>query len=170
MTIRQATEKDFSAMQALFAGARERMRSGGNPDQWGERKPYPDDTHEDISLGRAYLLVDPDGAAGERILGTFVFYVGEDPNYRQIDGAWLDDAPYGVIHRIAGDGRTKGILKAAVEFARERSAILRAASLRIDTHERNLPMRHLLQKYGFQECGVIRLADGSPRLAYQILF
>lgn len=40
-------------------------------------------------------------------------------------------------------------------------------NLRIDTHEENKVMRHLIEKSGFAECGIIRVEDGSPRIAYQ---
>ena len=40
------------------------------------------------------------------------------------------------------------------------------ATIRIDTHADNVIMHHLLRKYGFAMCGVIRLADGAPRTAY----
>ena len=43
----------------------------------------------------------------------------------------------------------------------------RCESLRIDTHADNAPMRGLLRKLGFAQCGTIRLADGSPRLAFE---
>ena len=42
-------------------------------------------------------------------------------------------------------------------------------SLRADTHADNKVMQHLLEKNGFTRCGVIHVADGSPRFAYQKL-
>lgn len=39
--------------------------------------------------------------------------------------------------------------------------------MRIDTHERNLIMQHLLEENSYQKCGRIYVADGSPRIAYQ---
>ena len=41
-----------------------------------------------------------------------------------------------------------------------------APPLRIDTHRDNKIMQTLLAKNGFQYCGVIRLTNGEPRLAY----
>lgn len=42
------------------------------------------------------------------MVGTFCFIVGEDPTYAVIDnGKWLNDAPYGVIHRMASNGKRK---------------------------------------------------------------
>ena len=44
-----------------------------------------------------------------------------------------------------------------------------SGGIRVDTHEGNIPMRKMLEKQGFVYCGVIHLADGSPRVAYQYL-
>ena len=68
--------------------------------------------------------------------------------------------PYGVIHRVAGDG-SGGILKAVIQFADEKSGYLR-----IDTHSDNYVMQKALTKYGFQKCGIIFVEDGSPRIAF----
>ena len=47
-----------------------------------------------------------------RFCGAFVFFIGEEPTYRIIeDGAWIDDGPYGTIHRVASDGTERGIFE-----------------------------------------------------------
>ena len=43
----------------------------------------------------------------------------------------------------------------------------RDANIRIDTHRDNTIMQHNLQKHGFTYCGIIFLASGDERLAYQ---
>ena len=40
-------------------------------------------------------------------------------------------------------------------------------NLRIDTHRDNIPMQKCLIRNGFEYCGVIYLANGDERLAYQ---
>ena len=72
--------------------------------------------------------------------------------------------PMATIHRLAGDGSRHGVFAAAVAFA-----AARYPHLRIDTHQNNRPMRTLIPRAGFAYCGVIHLADGSPRLAYERL-
>ena len=62
-----------------------------------------------------------------------------------------------------------GVFAAIVAFARERAAATDVANVRVDTHEDNKPMQHLIAKAGFAYCGVIHLADGDPRLAYQLV-
>ena len=94
----------------------------------------------------------------------FAFILGDDPTYARIEGAWKSDASYGTIHRIASDGEVKGIFAAAIAFCKTRSA-----HLRIDTHADNKTMRHAIEKAGFKECGIIRVADGTPRIAYELI-
>ena len=53
---------------------------------------------------------------------------------------------------------------AAVAFAAGR-----CPHLRIDTHADNRPMRNHIAGAGFVYCGIIRVEDGSPRLAYERL-
>ena len=43
------------------------------------------------------------------------------------------------------------------------------ASVRVDTHQGNLPMRRMLEKNGFEYCGTIHLLDGQSRVAYERL-
>ena len=87
---------------------------------------------------------------------------GEDPTYSIIEGAWLNEQPYGVIHRLASSGREKGIARFVFDWCSQRSC-----NLRVDTHAQNLVMQHLFLSLGFVPCGTIFLLDGSPRFAYQ---
>jgi hypothetical protein len=42
-------------------------------------------------------------------------------------------------------------------------------NIRIDTHRDNHIMQHNIAKHGFAYCGIIYLANGDERLAYQRL-
>ncbi len=90
-------------------------------------------------------------------------YSGEE-TYKEILGAWLNDEPYAVIHRIASLGKGKNLLKAAIDFAFNKTN-----NIRIDTHEDNNIMRSLLKKLGFLYTGIIHLKDGDDRRAYQLI-
>ena len=104
MEIRRSTEQDFDRIMEIYALARAFMAAHGNPNQWGPTNWPPEDfIRRDITEGKSHVCVH-DG----RIVGTFFFIQGPDiePTYRQIkDGAWLSESPYGVVHRLAGDGR-----------------------------------------------------------------
>ena len=158
LDVRPARREDVPRLLEIYASARRFMRENGNPDQWEEGYPSREILEEDLRNDRLFALVE-EGT----IHGAFVFTQEAEPTYRVIeDGAWLSDAPYGVIHRIAGDGKVHGVFRTAVSYAERH-----VKHLRIDTHRQNRTMRRLIAEAGFRECGVIRVRDGSPRLAYE---
>lgn len=154
--IETAKAEDLSRIGEIYAYARSFMAKTGNPNQWGSTHPPAAQLQKDVEHGKLYAV-----KLGEKICGVFYFAVEDDPTYHEIsEGNWRSDKPYGVIHRIASDG-SGGILKAAVEFASGH-----VDYLRIDTHADNHVMQRAVQKQGFQYCGIIYIADGTPRLAY----
>jgi RimJ/RimL family protein N-acetyltransferase len=161
MKIRKSTAADLPRMMEIYAYAREFMAATGNPHQWGDGgNPRLEVLEQDIEDGVGYVM-EHDG----RIVGAFAFIIGEDETYGYIeDGAWLNDEPYHVIHRIAVAKPGKGYARLLLDWAFERTK-----TVRIDTHRDNVIMHHILQKYGFQRCGVIYLANGDARDAYQMI-
>lgn len=158
MNIRKATMQDEGELERIYAYARAFMKQTGNPNQWGDTSPSPEKVRDGIREGCAYVLCE-----GEHIAGAFYFRVGEDPTYRRIwDGDWLNDEPYGVLHRVASDGTVHGVLRAAVAFASEYTN-----NLRIDTHDDNKVMQRAIANCGFLYCGRILTDNGTERRAYQ---
>lgn len=154
--IRTAREEDLPRILEIYAYARDFMAKTGNPNQWGNHNPPKHQLQQDIREGKLFVVTED-----EDIHGVFFFYIGEDPTYRVIfGGSWHSDRPYGTIHRIASDG-TGGILRAAVAYGAEHIDYLR-----IDTHEDNKVMQRAVEKQGFRRCGIIHIADGSERIAY----
>ncbi|MEY8337226.1 GNAT family N-acetyltransferase [Lachnospiraceae bacterium 62-35] len=159
MEIRRTEKKDLDQLMEIYEMARAFMAENGNPNQWG--LSYPDRAllEEDVEEGNSYVCVDDGG----EILGTFYFRIGDDMTYHVIqDGAWLNDEPYGVIHRIASAARSKGVAGFCLNWCLER-----CTNLRIDTHRQNIPMQRFLEKNGFIPCGTIFTDDGTKRIAYQ---
>ena len=155
--IRPATAADLPALRPVFEAAKAIMRADGNPAQWAAPGFPPDALLlRDIDLGGGYVLEE------SQIVAYFALLPSPEPTYDYIDGAWLTDEPYGVIHRMASYPDAHGIFAAIMDFAAERYA-----HLRIDTHRDNRIMRHLIEKHGFTYCGIIWLADGTERLAYE---
>ena len=158
--IRQATHDDIPALMRLFECAKGIMRASGNLHQWGVGYPTEEVVRSDVERGVCYVATD--GANGE-IEATMAFIPGPDSTYSYIEGgAWLNDNPYYVIHRIAVARPGKGFARLLFDWAFER-----AGTVRIDTHRDNVIMRHVLRRYGFEYCGVIYLANGDARDAYQ---
>jgi GNAT superfamily N-acetyltransferase len=162
LSIRPATFADLPTVMEIYDGARQYMRTQGNPSQWAGGYPPKELIREDIEQGQCYLCTDT--GSGE-ILGVFCFFLGDDPTYRRIDdGDWLNEAPYGVIHRIAvgKNAHRRGVASFCFSYA-----FARCGNVKIDTHRDNIPMQRSLEKNGFIRCGTIYLANGDPRIAYQ---
>lgn len=145
----------------IIHGACAIMQENGNTHQWVNGYPSRDVICQDIARGDAWLVTGDNGDA----VGYFVFRPGPDPTYRHIyHGAWLNDAPYHVIHRIAGSPHVHGIFDAVMRHCQAAQT-----DLRIDTHRDNHIMRHLIAKYAFIYCGIIHTEMGDERLAYQLV-
>ena len=157
ITIRKTELKDLDDVMGIYEHGRQIMRNSGNLFQWQNDRPYREQIIDDIEKGNSYVAENREG-----LCGVFALIFGEDVTYGYIEGSWLNDEPYGTIHRIATSGREKGVLEAAVNYG-----FSQIDNIRIDTHHDNKIMQHLLKKLGFTECGVIYLLDGDPRLAYQ---
>ena len=162
MEIRKAAEADLEKIMEIYAEARRFMAAHGNPNQWGPTNWPPRELIiRDIALGNSYICQDESGIAA-----VFFYTAGKDiePTYQVIEeGQWLDDSPYGVVHRIATGGRRKGAAGFCLDWA-----YAQCGHLRIDTHGDNTVMQALLRKKGFIQCGIIHVEeDDYPRLAFE---
>lgn len=159
LTVRKAVSSDLDAVMDVIDAARAIMRATGNLTQWPEGYPSRTTIKQDITSGNFYIICDANGSAQ----GCFAFIIGADPTYARIEGAWLNDKPYGVIHRLASKGEERGVADACLDFCLAQTDVIR-----IDTHADNRPMLRWLKKRGFIHCGVIHIADGSPREAFML--
>ena len=156
-TVRNAKMEDLAVIGNIYTYARKFMAENGNPHQWGKTNPPEEVLIEDIRRSVLFVLEEE----GD-IHGVFYFAQEEDPTYALIeDGSWLSESHYGVIHRIASDG-SGGIFSEAVNYCRSLTN-----HLRIDTHHDNHIMQKVVEKHGFSRRGIIYIADGSPRIAYE---
>ena len=155
---RPALPEDLPQILDIYENARAFMRQSGNPNQWRSHHPAVEILKDDIQKGQLYLCME-----GDDIAAVFCYFQGIDPTYLRIDdGQWLNDDPYGVIHRIASTGKFPRMVEVCTEWCLDR-----CPSLKIDTHRDNAPMRSALDRCGFTYCGVIVIDDGSERVAYQ---
>lgn len=157
LSIRKTKLVDLDELKLVFDYARNTMRENGNPTQWGSDRPGINLIINDINNGESYV-VENDG----EIVATFACIEGIEPTYIDIDGKWLNDDEYLTIHRIASNGKVKGIFDFVIDYVSNMNK-----DIRIDTHADNTIMRHLIEKNGFIECGIIVVDDGTKRIAYQ---
>lgn len=143
----------------IYEAAKAKMRADGNMHQWSDTYPDEETLLNDIERGELYLACEDDD-----IYGVFMLSFSGEETYKEIQGAWLNDETYAVIHRIASLGKGRNLLKDAIDFA-----FASTENIRIDTHEDNNIMRTLLNKLGFIYTGIIHLKSGDERRVYQLV-
>lgn len=159
MFIRKADINEVDEICDIYEKARNFMVKSGNPTQWASGYPKRELVIDDIQKGECYVCIDND-----KIAAVFNFFVGHEPTYDVIyEGNWLNNAPYGVVHRIAVNVHQKGVASFCINWCKKQFA-----NLKIDTHKDNIPMQKTILKNGFVYCGIIKKPDGSSRLAYQM--
>lgn len=162
MKIRKATTQDLDCIMQVIDAARNLMRTNGNHTQWINGYPSAEVIQNDIDQNIGYICWND-----AEIVGYFSFLKGDnpEPTYNIIDdGKWLNNEPYGVIHRLASNGKVKGVAQACFDYC-----FTQINNIRVDTNNNNLPMQNFFKKYGFTYCGIIYVADGSPRDAFQMV-
>lgn len=161
MSIRLLKTEELDEALVIYENARAFMRRIGNVNQWKDNWPPLEVLQDDIEKHQLYGVFHDDVLAG-----VFAYWYGDhaESTYDVIyDGEWQCDRPYGVVHRIAVVEES-GAGKEAIRWA------IRSANghLRMDTHEDNAAMRHVLESLGFHQCGIILLTNGDPRIAFEI--
>lgn len=165
MTFRLATSDDLPHICLIIEQAQERMRLRGT-DQWQNGYPAPEHIRADIARSEGYVLDDG------RVIAYGAVVFGGEPAYDDIDGAWPNDSPYVVLHRLAvsdeavGHGVATEFMRRIVALARRRDVV----DFRIDTNFDNAPMLRILDRLGFVRCGTIIYIDGGERIAFHRVF
>lgn len=164
LEIRKATDADIPAIYDIIKKAQGFLKARG-VNQWQNNYPNEDTIISDISKELNYVCCYED-----KVIGTIVIIFDGEITYNKIyDGEWLSDGEYVTIHRLAVDDsvRGQGIAARMIYFTEQMCKDRGVASIRIDTHRDNIPMQRTLSKYGFVYCGIIYLANGDERLAFE---
>ena len=160
MNIRPAFLYELDAIMAIFDAAKAYMYSEGNTSQWGDDYPPRQLIADEIALGQLYVV---EGDLSQ-LVAVFSCAVTVEPTYAVIDdGAWHYDEPYGVVHRLASNGRVGGIADYCFMWCKNRCNYLR-----VDTHCDNATMLRAIERQGFVRSGIITLSrNGEKRIAFE---
>lgn len=166
INVKKTTKSDIDRIMIILGEARQRMAKLGI-DQWQYGYPTRDIIKDDLLKGMSYSVREE---GDNEIYGTFCLKEGGEPTYDKIfDGAWLTNGEYFAIHRIAvcNEKRGSGMSDKMCRFIEAECKARGVRSLRVDTHIGNTPMRKFLDRNGFVYCGIIYLADGEERIAFE---
>ena len=167
MKIRKSVNEDINNIIQIIDEAKEALKEQGI-DQWQNGYPNADVIRNDILNNDSYVFIKNN----EIVATSAVSFDGEKTYDKIYDGNWISNDEFAVIHRIAISNKYKGT-GIASEIIKMIEAICldkNVHSIKVDTHEFNMPMQKLLKKNDFKYCGVIYLEDKSKRVAFEKIF
>jgi GNAT superfamily N-acetyltransferase len=138
-----------------------RKKDGSN--QWQDGYPNPDVVQKDIESGHGFVLVE-----GETIIGYSAVIMNDEPAYDNIEGKWLTNEDFVVIHRVALSEQHlgKGLAKIIIGYIEDFALQNKIYSVKADTNFDNIPMMKIFKNLGYTLCGEV-FFRGSPRKAYE---
>jgi GNAT superfamily N-acetyltransferase len=162
MNMRKATTADQSIIWQILQQAIEQRRKDGS-NQWQDGYPNEQSVASDIGKGYGYVLEN-----GEGILAYAAIIFDGEPAYESIEGKWLTNEDYVVVHRVATAdmAKGKGLATKLLLLIEELAAAQQVYSIKVDTNFDNLPMLHILAKLNYTYCGEV-FFRGAARKAFE---
>lgn len=162
MKLRLATSSDIPATWSILQQAIERRRLDGSQ-QWQNGYPNVQSIENDLANGNAYVLAD-----GETIAAYAAIIFDIEPAYTAIQGKWLTNGDYCVVHRVATSDAVKGKGIGALIFQEIEKLCLqkKVYSIKVDTNFDNVAMLKIVDRLGYTYCGEV-FFHGSARRAYE---
>ena len=160
--LRKAVPADADRIMEIISDAKAQMKREGK-NQWSDSYPALKDIEHDIEQQSATVLCD-----GNEVMAYGAIVDTGDSAYPGIVGAWLNDRPYWVIHRLAvGDAyKRRGVAARFFHLAEEQALEHGITDMRVDTNYDNFYMLRLLEHSGYTYCGEIQNPNGQ-RMAFQ---
>ena len=160
---RKAKQTDTERIWQIILQAKEQMRRI-NSRQWNESYPLIENITSDIENGYAYVLCEEDIVIA---YGAVVF--DGEPAYNHIQGKWLTDLPYVVLHRlaVADEVKNQGVATLFMQKVAELAKQKGIGSFRVDTNFDNLYMQKILSALDFTYCGEV-FYDIKQRRAFEL--
>lgn len=162
---RKAEENETQQIWEILQSAIDRRKEDGSS-QWQNGYPNVKTVEEDILQGKGYVL-----AQGSILIAYCAISISDEVAYNNIDGAWLTDGDYLVIHRVAVSslhikkGFAKEIIRRSEKFAKENGIM----SVRIDTNFDNFPMLKICEQLQYQYCGMVKMRESDRKAFEKIL-
>jgi ribosomal protein S18 acetylase RimI-like enzyme len=162
MILRKATFLEVPVIWNILQQAIEQRKQDGS-EQWQSGYPNEQTIHDDISNGYAYVVID-----NHVVIAYVAIVFGVEPAYNDINGKWLTNNDYAVIHRVATSNAVKGKGIATQLFTMIENLCIeqKVYSIKVDTNFDNVPMMKILDRLNYTYCGEI-FSYGALRKAYE---
>lgn len=131
--------------------------------QWQDGYPNPEIIKLDIEKGIGYVLLE-----NNIVIGYCAVLMNDEPEYGNIQGKWITDTDFVVVHRIAiaQSHLGKNLSKKIIDYIEAFALNHHIKSIKVDTNHDNFAMMKIFEKAGFVFCGIVHFR-GSPRRAYE---
>lgn len=161
-TFRKAAQTDLTQIWTILQQAIQRRKADGSK-QWQDGYPNAQVVQSDLDKGYGFVL-----EIQGKVIGYSAVMLNDEPAYKDIEGEWITDGDFIVIHRVAideaelGKGYATTIMHAIEDYARS----IGVYSVKADTNFDNPGMLSIFTKMGYQYCGEVYFR-GSPRKAFE---
>ena len=162
ITFRKATAEDSDKIWEILQQAILRRKNDGSK-QWQNGYPNPETVKSDIEREVAFVVTE-----NENVVAYSAIILNDEPAYENIEGKWLTNGDFYVVHRVAvsdefaGKGYATEIFKRIEEFSKSENVF----SIKVDTNFDNAAMLHILKKLDYVYCGKVQLMGGE-RVAFE---
>jgi len=162
MFLRKAIPSDSERIWEILQDGIESRRLEGSL-QWQDGYPNPEIIVADIQKEIGFVAVE-----NEQIVGYIVIIHGVEEAYNSIDGNWLTNGEYVVLHRLATakEFKNQGVATKIMQLVEESCRKEKIPSIRVDTNFDNAAMLHVFKKLDYEYCGEVLLRD-APRKAFE---
>lgn len=166
LRLRQATLNDLDRIWEILQQAIEKRKEEGS-EQWQNGYPNLDVVKKDISNDFGYVIDNK-----ENLIIGYVAIINEiESAYTEIEGKWLNNDIYLVVHRLAvvQNVKIKGLGSWTMAEIEKVAKSKNIQNIKVDTNFDNIPMLRIFEKLGYHYCGEVYF-DESPRKAFQKIF
>jgi len=163
--LRKAEIEDRDTIWTILQQAIERRRQDGSS-QWQNGYPNLDTVESDIAKSFGYVMtVDGEIAVYAALI------LNDEPAYSTIEGEWLSNGEFVVVHRVAVDEKFagQGMVKKLFDHIEEFTKSNGIQSVKVDTNFDNIAMLKILEGKGYSYCGEVCLAGGMRKAFEKII-
>ncbi|MCW3162289.1 GNAT family N-acetyltransferase [Chryseobacterium oryctis] len=163
--LRKAETEDKNIIWGILQQAIERRRQDGST-QWQQGYPNLGTVENDIEKEAGYVMT-----IDEEVAVYVALILNDEPAYNNIEGAWLSNGEFVVVHRVAVDERFagQGMVKKLFDHIEEFTKSKGIQSIKVDTNYDNTAMLKILESKGYAYCGEVFLAGGIRKAFEKII-
>lgn len=165
IAFRKAEISDKNMIWEIIQQSIERRRIDGST-QWQNGYPNEQTVESDIAKNFGFVLTVNDEIA---VYVALIF--NDEPAYSSIEGAWLTNGEFVVIHRVAvsekfaGQGLAKKLFDVIEDYVKSQNV----HSIKVDTNYDNAAMLKILESKGYTYCGEVLLQSGMRKAFEKVL-